>query len=95
MRVINSMVNLIDRPFGEWELIADSIMFALVNRNEPVSADDFYSLAVKESMPPSLIKKYAGGKFRQYQAAGYLRKRADYKLSERNGGATLPLWERA
>ncbi len=80
---------------GEWSVVADNIMFALINRGEIFSADAFYEMAVKQSMPPTLIKKFAGSKFREYQAANYLHKRKDYVISSRNGGAVLPLWQSA
>ena len=89
------MINTNEKTGGEWSVTAEQIMFSLVQRGEPFSADSFYSLAVKESMPPSLIKKFSGAMFREFQGAGYIRKRKDYKLSERNGAAVLPLWENA
>jgi phosphodiesterase/alkaline phosphatase D-like protein len=80
---------------SEWNVVAENIMFALINRGEPFSADAFYSKAIGEAMPPSLIKKFSGAMFRQFQGVGYIRKRADYILSQRNGAACLPLWENA
>jgi len=91
----NGMMDEIMKTDGEWNVVAENIMFALINRGEPFSADGFFSLAVKASMPPSLIKKFSGAMFRQFQGAGYIRKRADYVLSQRNGAACLPLWQSA
>ena len=70
-------------------------MLSLAKRDEPFSADDFYKSAISFIMPPKVIKRLAGAMFKEFAAAGYIRKRSDYKLSERNGGATLPLWEGA
>jgi len=87
------MFDEIVKTNSEWAVVADNIFFALIRRGAIFSADSFYEMAVKESMPPSLIKKFAGSKFREFQAANYLKKRKDYTISSRNGGATLPLWE--
>ena len=89
------MYDEIVKTNSEWSVVADNIMFALINRGEIFSADAFYEMAVKQSMPPSLIKKFSGSKFREFQAANYLKKRKDYRISSRNGGAVLPLWENA
>lgn len=89
------MIDTIEKTGSEWSVTAENIMFALVKRGEPFSADGYYALAVKESMPPSLIKKFSGAMFKEFQAAGYIRKRKDYVISSRNGGAVLPLWESA
>ena len=91
----NGMMDEIVKTNSEWNVVAENIMFTLVQSGEPFSADAFYSKAVRESMPPSLIKKFSGAMFREFQGAGYIRKRKDYKLSERNGAAVLPLWENA
>ena len=90
-----SMIDPTERDYSDWSVIADDIMFNLIRRGEPFSADNWFEQARSHQMPPCLIKKLSGGKFREFQAAGYIRKRTDYKLSERNGGATLPLWEKA
>ena len=93
--MINGMMDEIIKTSSEWSLVAENIMFWLIKRGEPFSADGFYSKAVSESMPPCLIKKFSGAMFREFQAAGYIRKRNDYILSQRNGAACLPLWENA
>ena len=93
--MINGMMDEIIKTSSEWSLVAENIMFWLIKRGEPFSADAFYSRAVSESMPPCLIKKFSGAMFREFQAAGYIRKRNDYILSQRNGAACLPLWENA
>jgi len=89
------MMEEIQKTSSEWSLIAENIMFKLAKQDAPFSADDFYKQATSYQMPPSLIKKFVGAMFREFQAAGYVRKRRDYILSSRNGGATLPLWEKA
>ncbi len=88
-------MNEIINSASEWALVAENIMFALIRKNEAFSGDSFYSMAVKESMPPSLIKKFSGAMFRQFQHAGYIKKRSDYKISRRNGGAVMPMWQKA
>ncbi len=93
--MINGMMNEFEKTSVEWSAVAEGIMFWLIKRGEPFSADAFYSRAVSESMPPCLIKKFSGAMFREFQAAGYIRKRDDYILSQRNGAACLPLWENA
>lgn len=80
---------------SEWELVAENIMFALIRKNEVFSGDSFYSMAVKESMPPGLIKQFSGSMFKRFQHAGYIQKRSDYKISRRNGGAVMPMWEKS
>lgn len=89
------MIDTIEKTGSDWSVIAEQIMFWLVKSGEPFSADSFYSRAVAESMPPSMIKKFSGAMFREFQGAGYIRKRKDYILSQRNGAACLPLWENA
>ena len=93
--MIISMIDTIEKTGSDWSVIAEQIMFWLIQRGEPFSADSFYSKAVAESMPPSMIKKFSGAMFREFQSAGYIRKRADYILSKRNGAACLPLWQNA
>ena len=87
------MLDTVEKSCNEWSIVADNIMFALIHHGEAFTADAFYEMAVKELMPPSLIKKFAGSKIREFQAANYLRKSKNYTISKRNGGATLPFWE--
>jgi hypothetical protein len=70
-------------------------MFALVESNMEFSADDFYVKARESEIPPDLIKRFAGSSFKQFKAAGYIEKTDRYKLSERNGSTTLPIWTKA
>lgn len=93
--IIYGMIDTIEKTGSEWSVTAENIMFELIRRGEPFSADSFYTLAVKASMPASLIKKFSGAMFKSYYSAGYLKKRKDYVISSRNGGAVLPLWESA
>lgn len=81
-----------ERDIAEYQRISTSIMFQLKESGEKFSADDFYSKARAESMPPELIKKFSGSLFRQYQAAGYIEKTGEYVLSNRNGSSPLPVW---
>ena len=76
----------------DFDRVANDIMFTLINRDEPFSADNFYPEARKFDMPPELIKEFSGSMFRQFQAAGYINKTDKFVLSKRNGSTPLPLW---
>ncbi|MEI6192874.1 MAG: hypothetical protein WCS42_00935 [Verrucomicrobiota bacterium] len=78
---------------SEWAYIGNNIMFALMEQDE-FSADDFYTGARSWAMPPATIKRLAGALFRQFQAAGYIEKSDRYRLSDRNGSAPLPIWQK-
>ena len=82
-----------EKSFNEWTWIGNQIIFALMNKEE-WTADDFYTGARSWSMPPAIIKRLAGALFRQFQAAGYIEKTDRFRLSDRNGSAPLPIWQR-
>src|SRR5476651_2511863 len=76
-----------------WKEIGQYVMDIMIQKGKPFNADDYFLEAKSNFMPSWEIKRIVGAMFRQYQAAGKIRKRSDYKLSTRNGGNTLPMWE--
>ena len=87
------MITLKDLTLAEWEFEATKIMFKLKDELRVFTADDFYRLARAQAMPPALLKKFSGSMFRQFAAAGYIKKTDKFRLSERNGSSPLPVWE--
>ena len=76
-----------------WPRKASEFMFHLIaTMPNGFNADNFYDLCVGATMPPDVIRRLAGKLFREFQAAGYIVKTAQYTLSKRNGSSPLPVW---
>lgn len=84
-----------ERSYAEFNVIGENIMFQLKSSGEEFSADDFYAKARQEQIPPTVIKRLVGKLFREFQAAGFIKKTDRYVLSERNQSTPLPLWTSA
>ncbi len=82
-----------DDEVRSWPRRANEFMFHLINtKSDGFTADDFNSLCVCNNFPPDVIKRLSGKLFREYQAANYIKKTSNYKLSTRNS-SPLPVWE--
>lgn len=80
----------------QWSADATEIMFGIIEQSpDGFTADEFYTLARQRTLPPDVIKRFAGKLFREFQASGYIEKTDNYRLSERNGSTPLPIWRKA
>ena len=82
----------IAQELAEAEFTATKIMFRLKDEYSEFTADDFYRLAREAKLSPQMIKKFSGGCFKAFKAAGYITKTKQFRLSTRNQSSPLPVW---
>lgn len=87
------MSEIDDKTVKNWTHKANWFMFQLIeSKPDGFCADEFYELCRGANISPATIKSLAGKLFREFQAAGYIRKTDKFRLSRRNSSTPLPIW---